>query len=265
MSQSQVVQLRKRRPSGPHSITSYLGYVACPRRQRLQNEAQDGCTNMDIGTVLHVYLEAYFGGKDWRLTQFEPEPSPFVLHEAERVMSAFTYARGRKCFGEVLALEQHISGPAVEAAIGAKPFSATIDMVVRLSQDNCDALAESDRLDVIPGVYIVDHKSSEKGGAAFLERQQMNLQYMAYQIAWNAARPDAPAIGAFCNGLIMTKVPYFPLVQIKAPEATDYAALRNLFAVAAMYAKHMPDAAIPTSCLTYGVCEQYVQGRCSRY
>lgn len=260
-----LIQLRQKRPPYPDSITSFQSYVACPRKFNLERKGEgSSSTSADVGTMLHAYLERYFSGKPETQLSFEPAPTAQMEHDVARVFQAFKARRSRHCFGKVIATELTLTGPAIEEALGAKPFKCTIDLVCKLAAKDCAGLALTDNLDLEPGIYIIDHKSSASGGGQFLERQMMNLQYHAYQLAWNAEYPKTKCVGAICNGLITTKMPQFPLVQISAPKAHDVAALQSLFEVAALFMQHRPDAAIATSCMTYGVCEQYINGSCNR-
>lgn len=264
-----IVHLDRRSVWPPSGFTSAETFVECPKKAWLNSVHQNSSSaGSRVGTILHALLELYHTGKDTRSVRFEPQQAQWDLIEAERVFAAYQGAMARGVFGEVLGAELKVAGEPVEAAVGYAPYSATIDLACRLSERDCARLNAAHSLELSPGVWLVDHKSSSRGGGTFVEKQTANLQLQAYQLAWNASEYAAsigPAVGAIANALITTKVPQFYMLQVHAPSPVDKTSLAALWRRVRLEIANDPKAANPTSCYKFGnACHHLQQGLCSR-
>lgn len=271
-------------PWGFHSWTSF---GRCPRqatlnllalRQPPSGPERPGAKG--VGTALHAMLDLYYRGVSFNPTELVLRPALDELDiiEAARVFSQYSAIFSPDELGQVLGTEVHIGPPGdgsdddelgttgpLATAIGVWPFAARIDMVVNIT----DAAAVQARrgIDVEPGIYLVDHKSHGAAWGTLVDKHLNSLQFVAYQLAWNATHPDRPCLGMIANVIIKTKsIKTMTLLQ-RSPSPSEIAALRGLLQGCAAQRRERPGWANPQEefCFSqWGVCQWFANDVCDR-
>lgn len=268
---------------GSHSgsgMSFYKVFGACPKRATLNALTRSAeptalsDTATTRGTVGHAFAELYYGG-----VSFEPEDvlfTPGVASEALRFMSAL-WREYRKKFpadewGKVIEIEAPLEGPAVEEAVGVAPYTTRLDMVVELGDEECIRALVQQRQDLAmvglkPGQrYVIDHKFVSANNAILVPKYRNSLQLVAYQLAWNAAHPEAPVSGAIANVVVKTKKPQYVSIFQPPPTDVQIEALRHVLGYWRSIADTNPWVANPLeeNCFGYSVCNHFESGACDR-
>jgi len=246
--------------------------LGCARRAQLRQEEDEQQNrhlsgSLGTGTILHALMAAYYSGKATSVvkigftegTTYDEE----ARIEAERLFSAYRVEHKPDEFGEVIGVEVDISeSPAVEVAVGIAPFTARLDLVVKMDAATCRRLSYLGQLQ--PGIYIVDHKTTAYMTAASYERYARDLQFIAYQVAYNAMCSPSTCKGLIVNVLTKTKTPEVVRILVPPPTTVD----RAILAVVTNQArqKRTSNAPNPDRCFDYNsVCPFLTNGRCFRH
>ena len=201
------------RPGGsPRGITTMLEFVnGCARKVAL-NAASEPEVSYSLplltGTLFHALLEVYytkgyFEPEDvaWRGVDLSHPNFGAAEEKAFRTFRAYRLAYDEKELGTVLGAEVpfDIQDPAV---IGV-PYTGYIDLVVKLTKRDCKRITKTRRVDLDPGIYVVDHKTTGGVYANTEERHRTSVQLPAYSKAYEYTT-GAKVRGALIN-LITTQ------------------------------------------------------------
>ncbi len=275
----QVLSATQSRGSGS-GISHYS--QRCARRARLDRESgrNESSYAAQRGTIFHKLEELYYTGK---LTQsvlpleFDKETC-----KTDPVLDALRgFAQYVKIFpadeittlGAERALPENADQKRVlEVAMGISPFTCRIDHVVKVENLEHAAKIKALRgLDLKPGVYLKDTKTSEKKDRDAQFKYDLSIQFPAYVMAWNILFPEMPAKGMIINNVVfhddMSKKEEgtwrsFRSFLVPAPDEHQQAVVRKYLQYKQQYLQ--TDHCELTACVDYGVCPYYLNGSCTR-
>jgi len=176
----------------------------CPLKYELnQKTGRDTGPAARGGTLFHKLAEIYHNGEweDWAfpLDEFEVKPD---LAAVWNTFKLYKETFGQDGLGEVLGCEVLLEATD-ESMVGILPFTAKVDMVVRISEDTAAQLEEKFDLVILPGLYLLDWKTkTKKPSVTIFDTFQGALQVNSYQMLWNALHPDDPCLGMLIIGVI---------------------------------------------------------------
>lgn len=260
-------------PFAISGFTSYDKLLECGRKMRLDKEQQfdtgtDGGTEeTSIGSLLHEMLAAHYMGHDPLTMELGGNHDLVVNMEATRLYKGYLEYYPRDEFSDVAFVEYKIEkgDSDVERAVGISPFSGIIDLGINLSAQDCATLEQTSRLELEPGFYLADHKTSKTGGGRLIDMQSNNLQFTAYMLAFAAKYPDVPLKGFIANLVVKTKTPQYHRLFIPPPSHIEISALRNMWAEVELRRRTNIDFANAKACFLYRTCDHFLAGRCLRY
>lgn len=262
-------------------VSYYNSLLGCPRKAQLrakemENNPYNGMTGslpLDIGTIFHEFLELYYTDPKARMQnpsaiQFvQDSGDPAALDEqarleAERLFRAYRTKFPSDELGSVVALEEQLEGEVVESAVGVSPFTARLDMVVKIGVKDCRRLQNTRNIEVTPGYYIVDHKTATARYGNIRDIYTNSLQFTAYYLAWNAVHPKQKVQGTLVNIVFKNKEVRFETIVVPPPTGIQIKALHNMFRIAK---SRDPDEANSTQCFMWGrTCKYLTDGLCDR-
>lgn len=206
---------------------------------------------------------------------------------------------GRNYWGAPIGTEVEMPGnlsPAdVKATMGTAELTAAMDMVVRLSQDDCDRLneahsnedpeGEANKEDIFgcgleleplpgPGLYVLDHKTMSKvkakNKAVFKRYWDLSMQFMGYPL-YAELYYGEPVRGMIANCVIHSYrksngTKFFNGNRYRkffVPRTQNPEIFRRWAENYALYMQS--DIANPSQCQgQYGICEFLMNGECER-
>lgn len=269
----------------PYGWSRYKTWLTCGLRASLDWEARERQAELGldealeddalgVGTLLHKMLELYYGRAE---ATEAPVAAPEALAEATRLYTAYIEDPLRADLGAVLGVEKtlpcepnepdfelRVAALATQLALPVK-LTCRSDLVVRLSQDDCDRIYKAREAEVTPGIWIVDHKTASRrsNDAELIWRTdtQMALNF----VLWNNSQPE-PCQGVLVNVIYKYKVPKFETFVVK-PGADEVLAALHAVRLAGGLSQHRDLAKVPNTaaCFNYfRPCQYLVQG-CKRY
>lgn len=266
-------------------LSHYEALLDCPRKAQLNMRAAENRLTAApaveataVGTLVHAFLDLYdtrrLGFEELSTVAFGPADhavlsDPTWLAEARRIFSWWRSTYQPEHFGTVLGCELFLEASAeLKASLGVPPskrITGRLDQVVRMSEDDCARLREERNLDVVPGVYIVDHKCL--GQRSGFDRYVLGNQSYLYPLMWNETASEADVCqGVIYNFIIKTKTPASVAFLVQAPGAMETEILRNFFDQALFIEAHRAGKADPTKCFNYfRTCHWFTNGACARY
>lgn len=214
----------------------------CPRRALLDLARRaEGFETISgargIGTLFHALCEAEERGpalpEDLNLIDFADPSGPCDEPAIIEALRLFAWYRERTLPGKRLAVELDLPGTKADRtriaqALPFPTFSARLDLVVDLSQADCDVIYDSRGVTITPGVWIADYKTAQHTGASEQQRYRFDLQPMIYCVALQAARPKWQVKGALFEIIAKTATPRIATVAIPAPIPRERAILLRL-------------------------------------
>jgi hypothetical protein len=260
--------------SGSGSGVSYYA-TRCPEQARLDKKfPRPSSFNAGTGTVFHKLMELYYGQQLVNVVlPLDDSPDPKdPVQEALRLFAGYTNFFPSDEWS-VIAVEKllPVEGDdrmkaAIEHAMGVSPFTARLDMVVSINPEQAAAMSERRRIDILPGNYIVDHKTKDKKDHLASIKYSRKAQFIAYQTVWNIAFGDIwPVQGLIVNDCVRHKnltADSFQTYLVPPPSEVQVAGLRKWLQWKELYLKMQVfdwDA-----CDDWGGCQHWVTGNCQR-
>lgn len=256
----------------------YLSYGQCPKRATLyaQRDEQEARTlpssdGLLIGTLGHAYAELYYSGAVFEAEDviFTPTVRPDALKEAQRVWSAYAERHSADEFDEILSIEEKLEGAAIDKVVGV-PYTMKADLIIRLnSQQAADRLVKfrPSLAGIKPGVYGVDHKFLARRNSNMDVKYANSLQFVGYQLAWNALRPEQAVDGWIVNTVIKTKEVQFHSILVPPSSDQQVAALRSSLVYWKWMKDNNPQQTNPQDDYCFGFtegCQHFLSGACDR-
>lgn len=264
-------------------ISYYTQVIRCPRKARLDKEQKEAGVLDErtegaaaTGIMVHQMDELYYGG----IVNGTPAAIPVgdvnwgdAISEARRVWEAYIKRYpGPDFWGEVIATEQLIPGhfgqdAAVNAVIGASPFTVRIDRVIRVTVESAKRIAATTDLPPItPGVYLFDRKTKGKADGDAALTYFNSIQFAAYMMVYNAVYPNEPCLGMIVDEAITTKEIKFRHFLVTPPDAGQQQAVQALIANAKVLEETDACLGVAYGCKEYNrVCPHLTSGACRRY
>lgn len=248
----------------------------CPRAAQLSKEFPSPSSfNAQVGVVFHKLMELYYGGllKDVALpiddmADFEHDP----VQEALRLFDGYSkiysptewtvFAVEHKLPAES---DAELHGRLLSEAVGVSPFTMRVDMVVDVNADQAKEIEKTRKLELEPGRYIVDHKTTDKKDSKAIYKYKLSHQFPAYQLGWNACFDEHPVKGVIVSQCVRHKnlgPNSFDSFFIGPPNETEVQALRAHLQRKAAYLS--TNECNTDACIDWGVCAHYLSGNCQR-
>jgi hypothetical protein len=264
--------------SGSGTGISYYS-TRCARKARLDKMYEgESSFNARVGVVFHKLMELYYAGTlvDVALplddmADYEHDP----VQEALRIFAGYTVHHPVDEW-EVLHVEMGLPRLAGQGnqlledrlallRIFSVPFTARIDMVVNIDAQHIDDFQKRRRLELPgPGVYLIDHKTTDKRDFNAIVKYDLNLQGVAYPLAFEAVT-DIKPIGTIFSQVVRHKK------LVKDSFNSFYVAYPNQDRIEAVtshiWRKHkyfQTDECNLDACVDWGVCSHYMNGNCNR-
>lgn len=254
----------------------------CARRVRLDRETgtRESSFQAQRGTVFHKLEELYYTNQlsntilplEFDKEQCKTDPVLDALRGFVQYIKIFPKDEFTTIGCEYLLPQNSDQTQAVEEIVGISPFTCRIDHVVKVeSPDHAAKLKELRGLDLEPGIYLKDTKTSDKKDRDAQFKYDLSVQFPAYIMAWNAAFPATPAKGMIVNNVVfhddLTKREdggwrSFRSFLVRAPDAHEQDVVRKYLQYKKTYLES--DHCELTACIDYGVCPHYLNGRCLR-
>ncbi len=245
----------------------------CPRAARLNKEfPSPSGFEAKCGTVFHKLMELYYTGELNKM----PLPMEDMPNEEDPVQEALRiFAVYRQYFApsewDTLHAEYKLpldNDPGcagrIGGVVGIEPFTARIDLVAKFSAQQAADFSRKNARDVSPGIYIVDHKLRFKRDSHALLKWGLNIQLVAYVMAYEAATGEKVQ-GYIINQPIAHKRlqrDSFERFVYPAPDDTARRAIRDYL----MWKKDLLESDVCNLevCGEFRGCHHYLTGRCNR-
>ncbi len=184
-------------------------------------------------------------------------------NEARRVFNHFRGLASRSDFGEVLATEEEYSAP--EDVFGG-PLTGAADLVVRLSQDDCDRLELKFGIKLFgPGVYLVDAKTAGRREADRFEVWSSRPQGKGY-MALHELKHNVEVKGFIYDVTYKLNVPERELFVVPPVGEDDLHMLKTMVSRRAEVLRlASPELARANPTDNCHACFLFKDGRCKRY
>jgi hypothetical protein len=255
-------------------ISYYSTVSRCTRKAALDKlVSRDADYRPDVGRIFHALCEIYYQTKSAdivvELSDLNLGEAP---DEARRLFAEYAKRYSPSDFAEILGTEVLLPSnpqltPAVEAAVGVSPFTARVDLIVRVDERSAAVLAQKRHIICEPGVYLWDYKTKGQINKYddILYRQR-SAQFIAYQIAYNAEHPDSPCKGMVADIIVGHKKledKSFYSILVPAPSKEQTAHFREFLEDAKLRAGvQKPNW---TACFDYNKpCQHLTSGLCDR-
>lgn len=209
-----------------HGLSKLRTAAFCPRMAYLdelnrQQRIEEGDVFYDtlgegalyIGSVFHALAAAYYQGTlkglVVELSDFSTDEVSEGFLEGLRLFNAFIKDPEFAQFGKVVSVEEEYRAP-----MNFVGFELTIkpDLVTYMNQEDVDRFHRlhkgPDGEEVLlpgPGLYLHDHKTSEKKNSSDSTTMQEDPQFNLYPMVWNSWHPDQKARGMIANKIIRHK------------------------------------------------------------
>ena len=147
-----------------------------------------------IGSMFGAAYEAFYRGEDipydFKFTYEGQDVETLRANSANEARRVFNHFRGlasRSDFGEVLSTEEQYEAP---LDVFGGPLTGASDLVVRLSQEDCDRLEAKFGITLFgSGIYLVDAKTASRREAdrheVWATRPQMKAYMMLHALKHN--------------------------------------------------------------------------------
>lgn len=269
-----------------HGFGYWSRWALCPRKATLDDIAWavaaegdpfDPAEGLHVGLVCHAFLDLHYSGllDDVDDVEILPTPPDEVLTEAKRLVRARLSTFPRDHLGDTLFVEMPIeSSEVVAAAVGVSPFTGRADRVVQLNAEQVSAAQalHPGLVGLTPGRYLVDLKFLKARSRNFELAYRYSNRFVAYQLAWNAAHPEAPVDGLIVD--VTFKYKDAPrgkgvtheAVLVPAPDAAAISACREFLARCRRIRDEEPTACNATDDLCFGwePCRWFRENICDR-
>lgn len=233
-----------------------------------------------VGTVFHKLCEYHYSGtlKDIILPLDDmADCNVDPVQEALRVFAAYCQYFPMDEWGVVSTEELFPrAGNAHDVEtmgnLIVDPFTMRLDMVISLNEAQVDAIRDRRGLDLLPGRYILDHKTTDKKDTQASVKYARHPQFTAYPACYNALFPETPVLGTIVNQVIRHKdlherehnglLRSFVAFYVPGPSPKAVQAVAEYFRIKKPYlASKTPDLA---ACEDWGGCSHFTSGLCSR-
>lgn len=275
--------------------TFYADGGMCRRKVQLKREQKaeraeeadlERKEDRDVGRVFHRVMQSYHKGESLPILPATGTADASTT-EALRLYSAYRSVIEPKFFGRVVDTEIEVPGNTEQAERILKFFGAPVtgrlDMLVEMSQADVDRLSALGIQYLVPGIWIVDHKTKKKSPTDNGSTNLYGIQAPLYIVALRC-------LGIDCKGFIANMIvrhkeltpvdlmdkngklkqkrsfqqyarPYFE----KRDEAMVVSHIRNVYnAWADEEERHVPHACNPSVCHSFGTCT-YLNVSCQQY
>jgi hypothetical protein len=227
-----------------------------------------------IGSVFHKLQHLYFEDKlsQYAIPVFEDTPRSEALAniaEGLRVFYAIRKLFPRESFGEFVAAERLFGEDPFERELMGQTFGYALtgqhDLVTRLDAAACERLQEVTKLELLPGIYIWDWKTSVMVDSHAVIGYPNSVQFNGYQVAWNVMNPYDQ-----CSGMIgvniarhkeITREKSVQWVHVPVPEEWVVDNIRDTIKEAHL-SKQRNKRRLSACIHKYGVCEAMKLGIC---
>ena len=272
-------------------ISHYSMVMTCARKAhltKLHEEQRPERVTLDaafMGTLFHALMEMYYLHKtDDFAIELDDTGASQEMEEALRLFREYS-KRFPADEWDTMYTEHPlpgIQGPtalspgtpwpgdvaAIKEALGIDPFTIRIDLVCEVRKEHVDGIVETRGLDLKPGIYLVDHKTSSVRSGDQVLRYQNNIQMDAYMAVWNACDPNFQCEGMLVNNVYRYKrldAKAFETILVAPPSEDRVQQIKEWL----MEAKRRVDAGDTTPNLsacfnTYGACPHLISGACNR-
>jgi len=199
----------------------------CARRTLLGRKAKgDDYSYMSpalvTGTIYHRLQEEYHTRKEpWDVESVTYRPMPANVEAVllgERLFRAYRARWDPDVFGDTVATEQRVEVP---GGLGFPELAVTIDHTVKLNKRDVPRIRRVRHANLSPGYWIRDYKALSSWGQSDFEKYTRDLQFMIYQMGWQAAHPKRKLQGMIIDVVTKTIEPRFYAVVIRPPSARD--------------------------------------------
>jgi hypothetical protein len=254
-----------------------MAFGKCPRAATLsaKHEHNSGSRGTREGTIGHAFCELYYGGQKFEPNEviFTPKQDPAEVEEMERVWLQYRDKFPRDEWGEILSIEEHLSGPEVENAVGIAPYTGKVDFVCKLGDEESilrlvDSRPGLRNAPLKPGMVLGgDHKFLSRRNSNQEDKYIQSLQFTGYQLAYNAVHPEQPCEGWIVNTVIKTKTVQFYTMFVPPPTEKQIKALRDALHYWKFLKEEFPEQTNPLEDYCFGYvdpCWWLRQGMCDR-
>ena len=265
-------------------VSHYMSGASCPRKCRLDKEVEksdfgsEKTIRRDAGIIFHKLAELYHGqtGAEELKAVIEYDDAPSLnpaLSEAQRMFIAYKKCRDRKHWGKVLGVEVPIPGEEateetkarLKEVMGVEPFTALIDMVVEVQEENVAAICRRTGLDLTPGVYLFDHKTKGRMDSNMHIVHGQSLQAAAYQMGYEAmtgVKPNGMIFSIVVAHKVMAAKSFASFVADYPPEHVQEGVRGFLNGAKALAGSDFPNW---SACFNrFGICQHLTSGACDR-
>jgi hypothetical protein len=266
-----------------YGISTYSQLLSCPKSVYLKklykqepSEAKfdDSNEGNRIGRYFHALAANYHGQEKspyWHMpTILSDEVSADEKLEGERLMQAYTQVIKPDTYGEVIAVEYTLpeSAAHIEAVkdAGLWPLTGQLDMVVRTNEEQADALTDNFELDIWPGIWNVDYKTTARNTEIRKLSILEGMQFIGYPMLWDICNPYIPIEGTIVVHLYRyTKKVEIGFDVIPYPNAHKQRIFREWLKTAQDIVDQRAWRANPASCFSgFKPCALYTAGLCNR-
>jgi hypothetical protein len=262
-------------------ISYWSSVMTCARKAHLNKGLeQDRPQRVTLdaaftGTLFHALMEMYY---KHQTDDFAIElDGTGASQEMEEALRLFREYAKRFRPDEWITLGTEVLYPregvqadvaAIKQMLGIEPLTIRIDMLVEVLPEHVDGLVESRGLDLKPGVYLVDHKTSERRGNDQVFRYQNNLQMDVYMAVWNACNPEQQCQGMLVNNVYRYKAlnaKAFETILVAPPSEDRVQQLKEWLMAAEGKVRNGDITPNLSACFnTYGACPHLISGACNR-
>lgn len=279
----------------PYGISNYRQLAfGCGKKVSLrtawENQTGAAAGNLGIGSITHAFLEMYytpendpnFQASAVRFESVRGDPEEEARLEAERIFRAYRarfpagelgnnryvehYLPQGKDGTEIVDHDELVNlwAPVVEFV--GLPYTARLDMVIRVTPTDCKRIKKTRGLNLKPGHYLIDYKTAAWHSAHMENVYRRDVQFIAYHRAWNYLYPTKRLNGTIVIMLTKTKRPDQISLLIPAPNAADYKILRHTMTLARERLEEGKFSANPDRCHDYfRTCDFLLDGQCKRF
>jgi len=262
-------------------ISYYSSVMTCERKAALTKQFEESRperVTLDAaytGTLFHALMEMYYKHQtDDFAIELDDTGDQQEMEEAMRLFREYT-KRFKADEWITMHTEHLLPDPAIPghvndilAVLGIAPLTIRVDLVCEIRPEHVDGLVESRGIDLKPGIYLVDHKTSSVRSGDQVFRYQNNLQMDVYMAVWNACNPSFQCEGMLVNNIYRYKAlnaKAFETILVAPPSEDRVQQLKEWL----MEAKRRVDANTATPNLsacftTWGACPHLISGNCTR-
>lgn len=257
-----------------HGWSRYRDLQKCPYkfyRKHVAKKEDDGKPApgaLETGSVFHAFLALYYQ-RQIELLASKPDPvpeagalcdelivaggNPNYINEAWRIFEAYAnFYEAQHDYLIPIAVERW-----TQDATG--PDTCRYDLIARV---------EDTRAPMLPGVYVVEHKSSSRLDRAVTEGWHLDGEIIGELMLWNRARLHkqyGKLAGVIVNIVTKTKIPQFHREIVSPPESQMRRQIKDLRvwrATEAIYAStHTWPRALASCWDRWGPCEFFEECR----